>query len=101
VSFGQFKGRIIPAYVVIIMLFFAVAPVFLMHGTVHAVDGQVSSRSIQMDDSTTTSVTGPGKYLVTFTPLMLAPQPFTALSLIFVAPTQFREMPVPLQLVLA
>jgi len=50
------------------MLFFAVAPVFLMHGTVHAVDGQVSSRSIQMDDSTTTSVTGPGKYLVTFTP---------------------------------
>jgi len=53
VSFGQFKGRIIPIYLLVIMLSFTFVPILLLnHGTAHAVDGQVQSRSIQMGDST-------------------------------------------------
>ncbi len=67
-SFGRFRRRITPAYVVVIMLLFNLTPVFFLSSAVHAVDGQVSSRSIQMGDSTTNTSGGTTKYLVTFTP---------------------------------
>jgi hypothetical protein len=52
------------------MLLFNFVPVslLLVHGTAHAIDGQVSTRSIQMGDSTPTTSGGTTKYLVTFTP---------------------------------
>ena len=68
-SFGQFKGRIIPIYLLVIMLSFTFVPILLLnHGTAHAVDGQVQSRSIQMGDSTPTTSGGTTVYKVTFTP---------------------------------
>ena len=67
-SFGRLKGRVTPTYLVLMVLLFVASPIILFHGSVHAVDGQVQSRSVQMGDSTTNTSGGTTKYLVTFTP---------------------------------
>jgi len=69
VGFGLLKRRIIPGYVAFVMLLVLMVPELFYVGRVHAlVDGQVSSRSIQMGDDTTNTSGGTTSYLVTFTP---------------------------------
>jgi hypothetical protein len=66
VGFGQFKERVIPAYIVVIMLLFVVSPIILLRGTAHAVAGQLQSRSIQMSDDTVNTSASTASYLVQF-----------------------------------
>ncbi len=67
-SFGKFRYRSVTAVVIMVMLLVLAGPNFLSSFKVHAVDGQITSRSIQMGDDSSNTSGGTTKYQVTFKP---------------------------------